>query len=283
MVLTPSIVEKILNLVYERPRTIAEIAFAIGKNWRTADSYIEKISKTTGQIATHTFRGGTRGALKIAYWVNIEGLRSTEFQKRLQESILSARRKQDFSAFNIYQYVDKSKKSAFYTKLNDAKGVSRFINLLASSTSQVLSFSGNLSWLKLSTPKESVVKVLEQLLDKNVSIKVLTRVDFQSMDRVQALLSLNYKLGKKLIEVRHAEQPLRGFIRDDNLAYFKEVFELTNFLGRKISQKLLLFYEIYDESWVEWLKNLFWNIFSKSISAERRIQEMKTLKDLAKL
>ncbi len=283
MVLTPSIVEKILNLVYERPRTIAEVAFAIGKNWRTADSYIEKISKTTGQIATHTFRGGTRGALKIVYWVNLEGLRSTEFQKRLQESILSARRKQDFSAFNIYQYVDNSKKSAFYTKLNDAKGVSRFMNLLASSTSQVLSFSGNLSWLKLSTPKESVVKVLEQLLDKNVSIKVLTRVDFQSMDRVQALLSLNYKLGKKLIEVRHAEQPLRGFIRDDNLAYFKEVFELTHFLGRKISQKLLLFYEIYDESWVEWLKNLFWNIFSKSISAERRIQEMKTLKDLAKL
>ena len=106
-------VKKITEFIYIKPRTIQEIAMHINKNWRTADSYVEKISKEQGIIALRTFRGGTRGALKIAFWNNVEKIHSSEFQERLFKRIELARNKEDFSPFDIYQYVPENKRSAF--------------------------------------------------------------------------------------------------------------------------------------------------------------------------
>ena len=61
-------IKKINDFVYTKPRTIQEIAHLIRKNWRTANNYVDKIAKESGAISVRTFRGGTRGALKIVYW-----------------------------------------------------------------------------------------------------------------------------------------------------------------------------------------------------------------------
>jgi hypothetical protein len=56
------LIKRIEDFVRTRPRTVDEIAKLLGKNWRTAASYVDRIAQEQGTIATHTFRGGTRGA-----------------------------------------------------------------------------------------------------------------------------------------------------------------------------------------------------------------------------
>jgi hypothetical protein len=103
MVLDSKIAKQINDFVYTKPRSILEIAQFIGKNWRTADSYVEKISNEQGTISTRTFRGGTRGALKIVYWNTIDRIHSSSFQEKLFRKIESGIEKTDFDPLDIYQ------------------------------------------------------------------------------------------------------------------------------------------------------------------------------------
>src|SRR3989344_2357512 len=105
-----TIVKKIEDFVYSKPRAIQEIAQHIGKNWRTADRYVSYIEKEFGTLAVRVFREGTRGALKIVYSASIEKASSSIFQEKLEEEITNARWKEDFSAFDIFQYVQNNKK-----------------------------------------------------------------------------------------------------------------------------------------------------------------------------
>lgn len=57
--------KRISDFVYQKPRTVQEIAQFLRVNWRTADRYVEKIAWEEGTLATRTFREGTRGALKV--------------------------------------------------------------------------------------------------------------------------------------------------------------------------------------------------------------------------
>src|SRR3989344_9017902 len=98
-----NISKRINDFVYQKPRTIQEIAHLIGKNWRTANSYIEKIEKEQGTLSTRMFREGTRGALKIVFWNSIEKIHSNTFQERLFKQIESSRYKDDFSPLDLYQ------------------------------------------------------------------------------------------------------------------------------------------------------------------------------------
>lgn len=266
-------VKKISEFVYIKPRTIQEISFHIGKNWRTADSYVEKINKEYGTISLRTFRGGTRGALKIAFWNNVEKIHSSEFQERLFKRIELARNKEDFSPFDIYQYVDEKKRKAFLEQQKEDTITNKqdLVNALRSAENQVLIFSGNLSWVNAIQNKIKILDVFEELADNNVSIKILCKVDLDSMKNIQKMLEINYKLKKEIIEIRHTEQPFRAFIVDNKWARFKE---------RKASRKdelTHIFYDIIDEDWVEWLEKVFWNIFRTSITAEKRIKDIETI------
>lgn len=109
--LTKETVAKINEFVYARPRTIQEIAKFIGVNWRTANRYVEKISKEEGTLSSKVFREGTPGALKVVFWNNIEKLHASEVQERLFKHIESGREKEDFSPSEIFQFVDKNKKN----------------------------------------------------------------------------------------------------------------------------------------------------------------------------
>ena len=110
MVLTLEVTKKIKEYVYTKPRTIQEIAQLINKSWRTTNSYVERISQETGEISVRTLRGGTRGAVKIVYWNNIDRIHHTHAQERLHKQIVLGKNKTDFSPFDIYQYVDKNKR-----------------------------------------------------------------------------------------------------------------------------------------------------------------------------
>ena len=281
--LTQEIVKKISDFVFLKPRTIDEIAKYIKKNWRTANRYVEKIEEQQGTIAIRTFRKGTRGALKIVYWRNIEQIHNSAFQQQLFEDISRGRHKEDFNPFDIWQHVDPKKKSAFLEEQEEEgkTALNKDIpNLLKSAEKQVLIFSGNLSWANLIKKDVNIYKILEELGKQNISVKILTRVDVASLSNIKKFMAINNRVGKGFIEIRHREQPLRSFIIDDRIARFKEIKNKEDYNKRKLKKKTYVFYDIYDPEWVEWIQKVFWNMFSASIPAEKRIKEIERIHKL---
>jgi len=282
IMLDSKLIKKINDFVYIKPRTIQEIAQYIEKNWRTANNYVDRIVKETGSISTRIFREGTRGALKIVYWSNIEKIHSTSFQEKLFRKIESRRDKRDFSPFDIYQYVDEKKRHAFLEEQDKdiVTEKQNLINILKSTQNQVLIFSGNLSLANLIQGKKKIIDILEELAKRNIPIKIITQIDITSIKNVKKFLSINEKLGKEMIEIRYAEQPLRCFIIDNKLARFKEIKNPADYKKYELKKKTYLFYDIYDDEWIEWLQKVFWNFFSTGISADRRINDLDSIEKL---
>ena len=277
--LDPETIRNIESFIYAKPRSVQEIAHYIGKNWRTADRYINEIENDFGTISTRVFRKGTRGALKIVYWASIEKVHSSVFQEKLEKEIQIFKKKKDFSPFDIYQHVsEKNKKSTIErvdsedkTNLNELKGH------LEKAEKQILSFSGNLSWINLKNKDVEIFSVIENLVKKGISIKILSRVDLASIKNIEKILSLNFKYGKELIEIRHIEQPLRSFVIDKKIARIKEIKEPTGKI-HELNKKVFIFYTLKDKEWIEWLSRMFWKLFSNSIDAKKRIEELKKLR-----
>jgi hypothetical protein len=277
--LNNEITKKIEDFVYAKPRSIQEIASYINKSWRTADRYIQEIEKEYGTITTRVFREGTRGALKIVYWASIEKIRGSVFQERLAKEIETLKRKEDFLAFDIYQHVpDKNKQSNLEQTEEEAKtNLDKLKYFLDQTQKQLLSFSGNLSWTNLENKKVNVFSLLENLVKKNISIKILCRVDITSIENIERILSLNFKYGKELIEIRHSMQPLRALIIDNKFLRLKEIKEPTG-KPHELKKRIFIFYTIKDKDWIEWSTRIFWKMFSNSIDAKKRIEELKKLK-----
>ncbi len=279
--LNRDIVKKINDFVYQKPRTIQEIALLIKKNWRTANSYIERIEKEEGTISTRTFRQGTKGALKIVFWNQIEKIHSSEFQQRLFNQIQAGRRKEDFSPSEIYQFISNNKKSL--KLLKDKEYASKqnfddFKNLLLSAKSQILFFSGNLTFSNIKYHDEKIQQIIEKLAEKNISTKILTRVEIPGLENIKNILAINDKIGKKIIEIRHCFQPLRTTIIDNKIAVFKEVKDPRDYPKEELTKKIYILYHIHDQEWVEWLQKVFFNLFRTSISVEKRIEDFKNIK-----
>jgi ferritin len=276
--LNSNIVKKIEEFVYKQPRSIQEIAKYIGKSWRTADRYIKEIQKDFGTISTKVFRGGTRGALKIVYWASVEKASSSVFQEQLEKQILQAKRKEDFSAFDIFQHIEDKDKRAILEKAIDenSTNLKELAEILKTAKKQVLSFSGNLSFINLKNKNFDMFKILEDLVKKGVSIKVICRVDIAGKKNIKKLLSLNFKYGKEMIEIRHKEHPIRAFIIDNKIIRIKEIKEPTGKI-HELDKKIFIFYTIKNKDWTEWLSRIFWNMFSSSVISEKRLKEMEKL------
>ncbi|MFH1978621.1 MAG: hypothetical protein ABIJ92_04820 [Candidatus Aenigmatarchaeota archaeon] len=281
MSLDSKTIKQINDYVYLKPRTVQEVAQLISKNWRTADRYLDQISKETGSISTRVFRGGTKGALKIVFWSNIEKIHSSEFQERLLKKLESTPRKEFFSPFDIYQYVEPNNRNAVMKKIKSSKD-DHVKDYLKSSQKQILSFSGNLSWINGTEGKEKLSKIIEDLIKNNVSIKILTRVTVDGLKNVKRVLEINDVVGKPLIELRHREQPLRGFVIDDQIARFREVRDPLDYKGGQMPEKFLLFYEIYDKEWISWFQKVFWYLFRTATPAEKRMKDLESIQNLYK-
>jgi len=88
------------------------------------------------------------------------------------------------------------------------------------------------------------------------------------------MLSLNYKNGKENIEIRHWEHPLRSLVVDEKIILLKEIKQ-----PQGIQEKLFIFYTISDKEWTKWISKIFKKMFSESIGAEKRLSEIKKLKE----
>src|SRR3989338_3571488 len=279
MTVQKEIKESILRIIQQKPRTVQEVAETIGKNWRTADRYIEIITQETGLIATRIFREGSRGALKVVYWNALEGSKGSAYQERLLQKIVQGKRKEDFSPLDIYQFVDPDNRKAFIEKTEFSQQQQiRSDYLLSQAQQQILFFSGNLSWVEL---WPNIHKVLEDLAKKKIRIKVLTRVDITSQKNTEEMLSLNQRAGWDAVEIRHCEQPLRAIIIDDQFASIKEV--MNPLYCRELKEKMFLFYLIQDTEWIQWLQKVFWNLWGQSIDSGERLKALESVNKLNKV
>lgn len=276
--LDSNITKKIEDFVYSKPRSIQEIAGHIGKNWRTADRYIQEIEKNFGTLSTRVFREGTRGALKIVFWSSVEKASSSVFQEQLEQEILRARRKEDFSAFDIFQHIqDKNKKASVEKAATEnTTNLKELAELLKKTEKQLIILSGNLSFINLKSKTIDIFKILEDLVKKGVAIKILCRTDIAGINNIERVLALNFKYGKEMIEIRHREHPIRAFISDNKFFRIKEIKEPTGKIY-ELNKKIFIFYTIKDKDWTEWISRIFWKLFSQSIDARKRIQELKKL------
>ncbi len=274
-------VKKISDFVYQKPRTIQEVAVLLNKNWRTADSYVGRIIEQTGNLDVRTFRGGTRGALKIVFWSNLEKIHSSEFQEYLFKQIDLGKEKLDFSPFDIYQYVDGKKRNAFLEKQEDeaTEVEQNLIGILRSCKKELFIFSGNLSWANIKQDNTEIISIMEELARNNVQIRIVANVDLTSLDNVKKVLSINNKIGKEVIEIRHRKQPLRSFIVDNKIARFKEIKNPSEY-KKGDRKKTFIFYEIFDQEWVEWLQKIFWSFFRAGIDAKKRIKDIETIQKI---
>ena len=270
MVLKREVVKLINEFVFQKPRTIQEVAQHINSSWVTTDRYIQQIMKEEGTISLRTFRGGTRGALKIAYWNHPDQTRgSSRFQEKLLNSVRQGKDKNDFSPFDIYQYVPEDKRYAFISE-NEHESIliHKFLtSAFKEAKEQLLIFAGRMKWVDANT-----VKILEELAERGVSIKILTRVEIGKLEHIKEVDGINERLGKDVIDIRHCEQPLRAFVIDNSMARFKEFKEET---GTKSSH---VFYTIHDQEWIEWTKNVFWQYSTSAIPARKRIKDMESIR-----
>lgn len=272
--------QKIEELVYSRPRSVQEIAEYLKKSWKTVNRYVDELSDSYGTIAVHVFRGGTRGALKIVYWAGVDKASKSVFQEQLEDQITKGRTKYDFSAFDIYQHVPKNEKQSFIAEGKSEEEVGQlesFRDLLLSAKNQVIFFSGNLSFINLKDKKIDVFEIIDGLVKKGIKIKILCRVDIGGLDNIKKVLSLNHKYGKELVEIHHREQPVRGVIVDNKYISIKEVKEPTG-RDKELNRKMFIFYMIRNKDWADWLGKIFWKMFSSSIDANKRIEEMELMR-----
>lgn len=271
-------IQKIEKLISSEPRSINEIAKNLNKNWRTVDRYLKQIEEEYGTINTKTFRGGTRGALKIAYLSNPEKISHTKFQEDLEKQILRFRRKEEFSAFEIFQHVPENKKQVIVeNEISEAStNLQELTQILNGTKKELKLFSGNLSWINLKKGEVDLFKIVENLIKRGVKMKVLCRVDLDGIENIKKMLALNYKYGKELIEIRHREHPIRSFVIDNKTIRLKEIKEPTGKI-KELDKKKFIFYTIKDREWSEWLGKIFTKLFNTSVGSEKRIQELNKL------
>jgi len=273
-------IKKIEDFVAQKPRSIQEISEFLDISWRTADRYIEQIQADLGTLETRVFREGTRGALKIVFLAGIEKVSHSEFQQQLEREIMNGRKKEDFSAFDIFQHIENKNKIARIKKGENESKIGKledFTNLLKQAKKQITFFSGNLSFINFNEGNLNVFKILEELVKKGISIKAICRVDLVGKENVEKLLSLNFKYGKELVEIHHREQPLRATIIDNHIINLKEI-QLPTGKTKELDKKVFIFYTIKDKEWAEWISRIFWKMFSQSIDANKRLEEINKLK-----
>jgi hypothetical protein len=269
------IYQKIIFFVKDKPKTIQEVSKHIGKSWVTTEKYVQEIKKTSGTIDVRTFREGTRGALKIVYFVMKESLISDAIKEDLFNKILMGKEKQDFDALDIFQFVKDDKKKASITTIDGAH--KPYLSFLSQTTNNLLIFSGNLSLLSEPNTGKEVINLFENLLKQKISIKIICKISLATMKNIKLIEHLIIKY-PELIEIHHCHQPLRGCIIDNKIArlYCEENTQL--YKKGELEKNSVITYDIFDVEWVSWIENLFWYQFRNTLDYKNRLEELKKIK-----
>ncbi len=278
--LTPDLIKEINEFVYKQPRTIIEVAGLSKVSWLTADKYISYISEKYGTIKVKTFRGGTRGAVKIVYWSNFDSLvRPSTAQQILLEKIKHEKKKHGFNPFDIYNFVDENKKNASAVLMKNLHE-QHLVDLLKSASRQLFIFSGNISFINSMEGNVLILNVLADLARRKVNIKILCRADIASIKNIKKITEINKTIGFDAIDVRHTEQPLRGFIIDDKIFRLREEKQKKDYKEGELDDDLYVIYDINDRDWIEWGEKVFWNMYTNALPIENRIKELEKIENL---
>lgn len=279
MVLTVDTKHRLLDFISASPRSVQEIAFEFDKNWRTIDGYVSKLEEE-GLVKVKEFRKGARVAFKIVYMQPDITFNASHTQNKILRQLESGKRSQDFSPLNIIQQIPERHVRAYFrmNSLTKDKVTEDLFYFLKKTSTSLLMFSGDLSWIDLKVGNKSIIEILEHLAKQKVSIKIIARVDRNTKNKIEKLLHINYKVGYDWIEIHHEEQALRCFISDSKVARLKE----PSFSSREGELKKVgtFFYETNEESWVNWLERVFWNMFRSSLPAQKRLEILKRIEEL---
>lgn len=278
MVLKEADIKKITEFVKKEPKTIQEISKLIKRSWLTTDSYVKQIKERTGSINIKIFRGGTKGALKIAYYNSSDSLMTDELKDSLYHIIRSGISKYDFDFMEIFQHIPDKKKKVYLEeyKEDSEADTTRMVMFLRQAQSQVCFFTGNLSFINLKYKKKEIIDILEELLERKVRLKIISRINLATLSNITKISKLVNKY-PELIEIKHKYHPLRGFVVDEKIARFKSEEKADTYQKGELHKNTRILYEIYDLDWVEWMQKLFWNLFRTSLDYKIRIKELKNI------
>ena len=121
---------------------------------------------------------------------------------------------------------------------------------------------------------------MEEVAKSGVKIKILTRIEIPGLNNILDVLSINDKVGREVVEIRHTFQPLRAIIVDDKIITLKEEKSPLEFRGDELKEGFSIILKIYDEEWLEWLQKIFWNLFRTAIPAQKRVQELEDIRSI---
>lgn len=265
-------IEKIIKIVKKEPQTVQDIAKYIKKSWVTTNTYLKKIKEDTGLINIKTFRKGTQGALKIVYYCNTDGESGDELKNELLKQIKHARRKTDFDMFEIVQHIENNKKNIKIEEYDETKETTKEIaKILRKAQETVYIFSGNLSFLN---QDQTIPKIIEELIKQKVIIKILCRINIASLNNIAQINHLLKKYPGQ-IEIKHSFQPLRGFVIDEKIAWFKCEETLKEYKPGELQKNTRIIYEIIDKEWIHWFERVFWNIYRNAIDYQERKKQIE--------
>ncbi|MBS1266097.1 MAG: hypothetical protein MAG795_00062 [Candidatus Woesearchaeota archaeon] len=177
MRVTDKQINNIIKAAQKEPLTITELSRILGKSWVTTEKYANYVAEKTGTINIKVFRENTPSSVKVVY-PEIQN-NSNGVKKELFNAIINGRYEKDFDFMEAFQFIDDNKKSSKYEHFNKTtlKKDKRVIELLKQAKSHVYIFSGNLSYVAVKYKSRNVIDVFEELLERKVFIKILTRVD----------------------------------------------------------------------------------------------------------
>ncbi|MBT3297344.1 hypothetical protein HN385_00310 [archaeon] len=261
------IAKKILEFVSTEPKSIQEVAKCIEKSWKTADKYLGELKETNPELQIKVFRKGSHGALKVVYLKSTMKKSGDQLRDRLFNDYLVGKVKDDFDVMEFYMQVNSDKKEMVIEEYqeSDISQKQDLIKHLKNCDRTLYVFSGNLSWINVKENGILMLDVLEKMVKRGIKIKVLCRIDAASIRNIHKLKSLDHKHNTDLIEVRHQRHPLRGFIFDDTMLRLKEEIRLGRYKKGEIDNNLRIFYDIHENEWINWLKNIFYYSFNSAM------------------
>jgi len=264
------IAKSIIKFISTEPRAVSEVAQHISKSWKTADKYLLELKKDHPEVQIKVFRKGSHGALKVAYLQSVMHKSNDEIKDKFFNAFLTGKVKDDFDVLDFFMQVKSEQKDIILEPYEEENISTKqdLINLLRSCQETLYCFTGNLSWINMKEQDTPMLKILEELVNRGVKIKILSRIDAASLKNIYKLKSLDKKNNTNLIEVRHQRHPLRGFIVDDKTFRLKEEIRTGRYKKGEINQNLRLFYNIWDQKWVNWLTNVFYYSYNSSMGLD---------------
>jgi DNA-binding transcriptional ArsR family regulator/arsenate reductase-like glutaredoxin family protein len=276
MALTLEFKRKLIDSISKAPCSIQELSQKFEKNWRTIDNYIKKLQEE-GLVCIKEFKKGERVSFKIAYLRPDISNYDSRVKKKILRNIENGKLSSDFSPLDIIQFLSEKDIESYFKPLNIPFKQPELELFFNQAQTSILIFSGDLDWLEAKVKNKTFFDILKQLAKEKVFIKILARVDMSTKDRIKKLLKINQELGFDAVEIHHQEHPLRCFILDGKIARLKEpVFSHKN--DGTLVKLGTYIYNIKDQSWVNWLEQVFWNQFRSSIPAEKRLNVLNRIR-----